>query len=139
MLSHPMHHVGRGSLLHGVGGRTELLGLQNDKITEIDSSKSRAHARDLGGSTVYRVYHTPRAGFQARLLMQEGANTERYVFGKLSPRCSQRRPLWHRQYSDCGDIDHGQSAQGGVIYTVVYGRCGTLTDSSCSAGKLYRR
>ena len=25
--------------------------------------------------------------------------------------------------SNCGDIDHGKSAQGGAIYTVVYGRC----------------
>ena len=40
--------------------------------------------------------HTPGAVFQARLLdNQEGANTERNVLGKLSERCSQRRPSWH--------------------------------------------
>ena len=61
--------------------------------------------------------HTPGAGFQARLLdNQEGANTERYVSGKLSARCFQRPPSWHRHYSNCGDIDHGKSAQAGAIY-----------------------
>ena len=36
------------------------------------------------------------------------SHTERYdVFGKLRARCSQRRPLWHGHYSNCGDIDHG--------------------------------
>ena len=63
--------------------------------------------------------HTPRAVLQARLLeKQEGANTKRYVFGKLSARCFQRRSFWHRHYSNCGDIEHGKSAQGGAIYTV---------------------
>ena len=51
----------------------------------------------------------------------EGTNTERYVFGKLSARWFQRRPLWHPQYTNCGDIEHRQSAQRGVIYTVVHG------------------
>ena len=35
--------------------------------------------------------HTPRAVFQARLLDNQVASTERYVFGKLSAKCSQRR------------------------------------------------
>ena len=74
------------------------------------------------------VYHTPLGGrcvshpagavFQARLLCnQEGANTERYVFGKLSARCFRRRPLWHRHNSSCGDTEHGKSTQRGVIYS----------------------
>ena len=29
--------------------------------------------------------------------------------------------FWHRHYSNCADIDHKTSAQGGVIYAVVYG------------------
>ena len=77
---------------------------------------------------IYNIYHTPWSGFQARLLYnQEGANsansanTERYVFGKLSARFFQRCPFWHRPYSNCGDFEHGKSAKGGVIYTVVYG------------------
>ena len=54
---------------------------------------------------------------------QYRTNTERYVFGKLSATCFQRRPFWHRQYSSCGDIELGKLAQGGVIYTaVVYGK-----------------
>ena len=43
------------------------------------------------------------------------------MFGKLSTRCFQRRPVWRRHYSNCGDIRHGRSTQGDVIYTVVYG------------------
>ena len=68
--------------------------------------------------------HTPEAVFQARLLdNQGGANTDRYVFGKLSARCFQRRTFWDLHYSNCcGDTDHGKSAQVGVIYTVVYVR-----------------
>ena len=75
-------------------------------------------------TTVYITHHTPGAVFRARLLdNQEGPcpNTERYVFGMLSTRCAQRRPFWHRHYSNCGDINHGKSAEGGVIYTVVPG------------------
>ena len=73
--------------------------------------------------TTVHVYHTPlEAVFQARLLdNQEGANTERYVVGKLSARCFQRRASWYRHYSNCGDVDHGHSAQEGVINTVLYG------------------
>ena len=56
----------------------------------------------------------PGALIQARFLKnQEGANTERYVFGKLSARCFQRRPFRDRHYFNCGDIEHGRSAQGG--------------------------
>ena len=55
---------------------------------------------------------------------EKDADTERYVFGKLSARCFKRRPFGHRHYSNysnykycCGDIDHGRSVQaGGVIY-----------------------
>ena len=60
--------------------------------------------------------------FQARLLNnQKGANTERHVFGKLSARCFKPPLFWHRYYSNCEDIEHGKSAQGCVIYAVVYG------------------
>ena len=59
---------------------------------------------------------------------QEGANTERDVFGKLSEICFQRQRFHHRHYSNCGDTDHGKSARpGGVTYIVVYGI------TSCSA------
>ena len=70
-------------------------------------------------TSVYITHDTPGAVFQARLLdNREGAsaNTERYVFGKLSARCFPRRAFWHRHYSICGDTDHGKSTQGGVIY-----------------------
>ena len=72
------------------------------------------------------ISHTPRAAvFHARLLdNQEGAYTERYVFRKLSARCFSTptflppaifQLLWR-------DIEHGKSAQGGVVYiTVVCG------------------
>ena len=66
---------------------------------------------------VYHIITPPGAVFQARLLVnQEGANAERYVFGKLSARRFQRRPFWPRHYANCcGDIDHGKSAQGGLV------------------------
>ena len=80
-----------------------------------------------------RVYHTP---FQAPLLdSREGANTEPYVFGKLSARCSQRQPFGTDTIptiptinTACsGDTDHGKSAKGvlilwycDILYT-VYG------------------
>ena len=64
----------------------------------------------------------PGTFLQARLLdNQEGAETERYVFGKPSARCFQRRPFWRRHHSSCGDVENGESAQGGVVYTVVHG------------------
>ena len=75
--------------------------------------------------TVY-ISHTPGAVFQARSLHnQVGANTERYVFGTISSaRCSNADLFGTRHYSSCcGDIEHGKSAQGGVLYTVVYGTC----------------
>ena len=56
-----------------------------------------------------------------------GADTERYVFGKLSACYVQIRPFWHRHSSNYGDIGHGKSAQGGVLYTVVYGKHAHLT------------
>ena len=67
---------------------------------------------------IYRIRrcisHPSGVVFQARLLdNQEGANTERYVFGKLSARCFQPRACWHRHHSNCGDIEHGKSAPGG--------------------------
>ena len=60
-----------------------------------------------------RVYHTPLERFSkldCSTTKQDGANsgnsgnsgisanTERYVFGKLSARCSRRRPLRHSRY-----------------------------------------
>ena len=81
-------------------------------------------------TTTVCITHPPGAVFQGRLLEnQEGANTERYVFGKLSARCFQRRPCWHRHYSSCGDIDHGKSAQGCVMHTVLYGNRHSLVDT----------
>ena len=71
-----------------------------------------------GGVAVY-ITHLPEAVFQARLLdNQEGANTERCVFGKLSAICFQRRPFWDRHHSNYEEIEHGITA---VIYTVVNG------------------
>ena len=68
------------------------------------------------------ISHSPGAFFQGRLLdNQEGANTERYVFGKLSARYFQPRPFGHRHYSKRGDIKHGKSGQGRVIYIFAYG------------------
>ena len=72
----------------------------------------------MGYRTELTVYHGVLQPlgviFRARLLdNQEGAKTERYVFGKLSARCFQRRPLWYLHYSNFGDIDHGKSAQEG--------------------------
>ena len=70
--------------------------------------------------------HPPGADFQARVLdNQEGANTERYVLGKLSARCLQRRPaptllfifrLWRYRVREIGP------GGAGVMYTVVCGR-----------------
>ena len=54
-----------------------------------------------------------------------------YVFGKLSARCFQRRPRWHRHYSNRRDNDHGKSAQGCVTYTVVYGTQYNSSISRC--------
>ena len=63
--------------------------------------------------TVCHHTHPAWAVFHARLLdNQEGANTEPYVFGTLSARFSQRRPLWHRHYSICGDVDHDKIGPG---------------------------
>ena len=51
----------------------------------------------------YRTaYITPSRGGFFRLGLldnQQGANSERYMFGKLSTRCFQRLALWHRHYS----------------------------------------
>ena len=106
-------------------------------INSIDHWSCRCKGAAGGRSTTseyLRLGHTPTpkgrcishptgAVLQARLLdNQEDANTERYVFGKLSARCFQRRLFWHRHYSNCGGIEHGKSAQGCVIYTyIVYG------------------
>ena len=52
--------------------------------------------------TTKKVYITPLGRFfEARLLdNQEGANTERYIFGTLSARCFLSAPFffWHRDY-----------------------------------------
>ena len=79
----------------------------------LQSGHHRSYHRLYASYRVGRcMYHTPpRAVFQGGLLdNQEGANsanTERYVFGKLSARRFQRRACWHRPYSSCGHIDHG--------------------------------
>ena len=61
-------------------------------------SRTRVAYHTCTYRTVYiTVSHPPAAVFQARLLgNQECAKTERPVFGKLSGRCLQRRPLWYR-------------------------------------------
>ena len=61
--------------------------------------------------------HPRRAVFQARLLdnstrCQHRRIRFRKALGEMFPTPS----FWHRHYSDCGDIERGQSAQGGVIY-----------------------
>ena len=71
------------------------------------------------------VYHTPLGRFSKLdcSTTKRVPNTERYVFGKLSARCFQRRVCWHRHYSSCGGFDHGKSAplvQRSVTYIVVY-------------------
>ena len=86
-----------------------------------DADKAKRHTVR---HTVYAgVYHTPLGRFSKvdSSTTNMLPNTERHVSGKLSARCFQRRPFWHRHYSNCGDFDHGKSAQEGVIYTVVYG------------------
>ena len=74
--------------------------------------------------------HTHGAVFPSSL--QEGANAERYVFGKLSERRSQRRPFAHRHYSNCRDIEHGESAQRGVMHTIVQHR---LHQAACNIAR----
>ena len=65
--------------------------------------------------------HTPGAVFQARLLdNQKGANTERYVFGKLSSIYS-NADLFGTDAIPTVDISTVKSAQGCVMYTVVCG------------------
>ena len=65
----------------------------------------------------------PRAVFQGRLL-DNGANgaipNGTYVFGKLSARYSNAHLFWDRHHFDCGDSEHGKSAQGCVIYCTQY-------------------
>ena len=68
--------------------------------------------------TVYDgVYHTPLGRFSTL----DCSTTKRlpipndYVFGKLSARCFKREPCWHRYNSNCGDVEHGKSAEGCVI------------------------
>ena len=63
----------------------------------------------------------PGAVFQARLLDNEdGAHTERHVFGKLSASCFQCPPFWRRHYSNRGDINHGKIGPGACdIYIYI--------------------
>ena len=69
------------------------------------------------------VYHTPVGRFSKR----DCSTTKRVpIPNGTSLESSQRDgfkpPLfWHRYYSNCEDIEHGKSAQGCVIYAVVYG------------------
>ena len=65
-------------------------------------------------TTTVHITHPCAGVFQARMLHnnQEGANTERYVFAKLSARRVQCRPFGHRwHHPNCGDIGHGKSTQ----------------------------
>ena len=67
-----------------------------------------------GYDGVYNHTHPPGAFFRDRLLdiSQEGTNTERHVFGKLSARCFQRIRFGggHRHDSICRDMEHGKPA-----------------------------
>ena len=86
----------------------------------------------MAHSSAYRIRrclfthsHLPGAVFQARLLDNQectnSANAERYVFGKLSARSFQSLLFRHRHYANySGHIEHGKSAEGCVMYTVVY-------------------
>ena len=70
------------------------------------------------------ISHAPGAAFQARLLdNQDGANTIPYYMPLESSLqdVSNADLFWHRHNSDCGDIEHGKSAQGVlVLYTPSY-------------------
>ena len=67
------------------------------------------------------VYHTPLGKFSKLdcSTTKRGANAERYMFGKLSARCFQRRSSWHRHYSSCGDIATMENRPGEVWHTVL--------------------
>ena len=107
------------AILLGPSSRVDLA--QDQAFFSLEGDATRLPAPC--SSTPYTtVYITPTAVFRARLFEnQEGADTERYVFGKLLARRFQRRPFRHRHCFSCEDIGHGESAQGCVIYTVVYG------------------
>ena len=65
--------------------------------------------------------HTPLVVFQARLLEnQEGPNTERYVFGKLSTRCS-NAALFGTGTVLTVEIPSIENRRRGVMYNVEYG------------------
>ena len=83
----------------------------------------------LPGTIYDGVYHTPLGRFRSSIapqLLGASANTERYVFGKLSAMCFQRRPFWHRHCSKCGCVERGKSARGVAICTIVCRTSGGL-------------
>ena len=80
------------------------------------------------------MYHSPGAVFQSRSLdSQEGANIERYVFGKLSARSFQRLPFFLApallfqpwRYRPC------KIGPGGVRYTVVCRKASQALKDAC--------
>ena len=82
-------------------------------------------------NAVMCISHPPAAAFQARLLdNQEGASANSVTYRTIRLRkalgemFSNADFFWHQHYSDCGDIERGQSAQGCVMYTVVYDSLG---------------
>ena len=89
------------------------IGLPDYRITYIPgiySTDCMSHVTPPSGNFPSSIDRQPR-GCQYRTIC---------VFGKLSATCFQRRPWWHRHYSDyCGGIDHGKSDERGVIRTVV--------------------
>ena len=66
--------------------------------------------------------HTPGMVFLARLLNNQGGANTNDTCSESSNRYCQRRPLASTLYSNRGDIEHVQSAQWCVIYTVVHSR-----------------
>ena len=67
------------------------------------------------------MLHPPWAVFHARLLdNQEGVNTERFVYGKLSAISNADLCGPDTILTIVGDINHGESNHGDVKYTVVY-------------------
>ena len=62
------------------------------------------------------VYITPLWGGLLRSIARQPRGCQHrmiHVFGKLSARCFQRRPFWHRWHcSNFEDVEHGKSAGG---------------------------
>ena len=77
----------------------------------------------LPHTTVYIT--SPWGGFRRSIARKPRGSQHRTI--RLPKALAEMVPtptFWHRHYSNGRDIQHGKSAQGGVIYTVVYGtRC----------------